>query len=497
MNKTANHMPEPGRLDSLDHVATDVQRPQYLRDDCRAGIVHIGVGAFHRAHQAVYTDDALASAGGDWRILGVSLRSTQVADALNAQNGLYTLIERGPHGPKARIIGSIASVIAGARDRGDMIAALTSRAIKIVSLTVTEKAYGIDRQTSTVELNHPANAHDLRHPRQPRGVLGIICETLRLRRQAGIEAYTVLCCDNLPDNGALLKSATLGFASRVDPELAAWIGEQVAFPATMVDRITPRSTQHTVDTAIQLTRCADAMPVETEPFRQWVIEDSFPLGRPQWEAGGAVFVADVRPYEQMKLRMLNGAHSMLAYAGFVSGRKYVRDVMADKDLCRLVRAYLAAAAATLEPLPNLSFGVYAGELAERFSNPAIAHETYQIAMDGTEKLPQRILSPAAEAHKRGQDIDLFAFAVASWMRYCLGYREDGSHYPLQDPAQQEISTAVQGMDKANKISDALHKIGGLVPDSLVGDPAWRSAVETNLDRILRTGIAGALHKLPI
>ncbi len=432
------------RLDreALDRLPSGVARLGYNPAMHGTGIVHLGCGAFHRAHQAVYTDAALARSGGDWRIAAVSLRSTEIADALNPQEGLYTLIERGGEGVSARVIGSLSRVIAATREPGETLAALVDPATKIVMLTVTEKAYGIDRARGDVDAAHPAVASDLADPRRPTGVLGLITEAMRQRLAAAVAPFTVLCCDNLPDNGALVKAGVLGFARRVDPALAARIEETVAFPSSMVDRITPAVTAATLADAERLTGYRDEAAVETEPFTQWVIEDNFPQGRPDWEAGGALFVSDVAPYEAMKLRMLNGAHSMVAYAGFLAGHEFVRDAMADASLASLVRRHLLAAAATLNELPGIDLETYAGELVARFANPAIAHATYQIAMDGTEKLPQRLVAPALDMLAAGCSARPFAFAIAAWMRYCMGQTEAGVAYALRDPRDAAIVAAV-------------------------------------------------------
>ena len=452
----------------------------------------LGVGAFHRAHQAVYTDDALGVDGGDWRIIGVSLRSTAIADALNPQHGLYTLVQRGGDTVSARVIGSLARVIAATRTPADVIDAMTDPKTRIVSLTVTEKAYGIDRAAGGIDSAHPEIAADLEKPRAPSGVIGLLVETLRLRRVLGVPAYTVLCCDNLPSNGALLRAGVLDFAKRLDPALADWIEADVDFPSTMVDRITPAPTDRTRTDAADLIGCADHAAVETEAFSQWVIEDRFTGGRPTWEAGGALFVDDVAPYEQMKLRILNGAHSMLAYAGYLSGHAYVRDVMADDALAALVKRHMLAAAETLTPLSGIDFADYADSLLTRFRNPAIAHETYQIAMDGTEKLPQRILEPAVHALKHGQDIRPFAFAVAAWMRYGLGRKDDGETYALRDPRETEIAACVEGID-ARDIPAVLNNLPGLFPARLAQNQSWRDAVQSVINEMVQDGVAAAIQ----
>lgn len=485
------------RLDihALAQLPASVARPAYDPAGHAAGIVHIGVGAFHRAHQAAYTDAALAAAGGDWRIDGISLRSTDIADALNGQDGLYTLIERGEEGVRARVIGSIRRVIAAAREPAAALEAMVAPRTRIVSLTVTEKAYGIDRARGAVDTAHPAVRADLAEPAAPRGVLGLLVEGLRLRRERGIAPFTVLCCDNLPDNGGLVRTGVLDFAQRRDPALAAWIDENVTFPATMVDRITPAPTDDTLGEAQRLIGLRDLASVATEPFTQWVIEDRFIAGRPAWEDAGAIFVEDVAPYEAMKLRMLNGTHSMLAYAGFLTGCAHVRDVMADAALARLVRRHLRAAAATLAPLDGIDTSDYAEALARRFANPAIAHETYQIAMDGTEKIPQRILAPAMHAAEHNQDLRPFAFAVAAWMRYCLGRSDSGERYALRDPREQAIGAALEraGEDAAS-IVRALSGLPGVFPEELTANGRWSRLVEALLDDMLKKGVSGAVEE---
>lgn len=478
---------------TLASLPASVARPGYDPVAHGTGIVHIGLGAFHRAHQAVYTDAALAVEGGDWRIDGVSLRSTDIADALNPQDGLYTLIERGTEGVSARVIGSIRRAIAAGRDAEAPLAALAAPETRIVSLTVTEKAYGIDRAKQKVDLKHPAIAADLARPHAPQGALGLLAEGLRLRKERGLQPFTVLCCDNLPGNGALIRAGLVDFTRRINPVVAAWIEDNVAFPSTMVDRITPAPTKATLAEAAGLIGLDDLSAVETEPFTQWVIEDQFPSGRPAWEAGGAIFVKDVAPYEEMKLRMLNGTHSMLAYAGFLSGHKYVRDVMADVALVTLVRRHLAAASATLMPLEGIDTSDYADALAQRFANPAIAHQTYQIAMDGTEKLPQRILAPALHALTRGQDVRPFAFATAAWMRYCLGHLDDGTAYVLRDPRETTIDAALAGAGgEAGEIVRALSGIAEGVPAELMNDTRWTRMVTAILATMLEQGVARAV-----
>tara|TARA_R110001583_G_scaffold195404_1_gene372776 strand:- start:4238 stop:5689 length:1452 start_codon:yes stop_codon:yes gene_type:complete len=448
------------------------------------GIVHIGVGAFHRAHQAVYTQQAMLVAGGDWRIIGVSPRSTDIADQLNAQDGAYCVVVRNPAGDECQTIHAISHVIAAARDGDAVMAALCDPATRIVTLTVTEKAYGINRHAMTIAPDHVGIAHDLADPRHPTGVLGLLTEALRRRRDAGVAPFTCLCCDNLPENGVVLRAGVTDFARHIDPALAGWIEQNVHFPSSMVDRITPASTAHTYETVRAMTGHDDTCAVETEPFSQWVIEDDFPTGRPAWEQAGVLMVDDVRPFEHMKLRMLNGSHSLIAYLGQLAGFKYVRDVMADDDCAKLVHAHMLAAAQTLVPVAALDFASYANDLVARFQNLAIAHETRQIAMDGTEKLPQRLLHPAQDALKDGKDIATYAIAIAFWMAFLhkMVTQENGND--ISDPRQAEIISALSGQTAAQGIYNALSQLPDLFPQALTSSSVWAQAVISRLDCIL-------------
>ncbi|QCO57912.1 mannitol dehydrogenase family protein (plasmid) [Pseudorhodobacter turbinis] len=467
--------------------------PAYDPEAHGIGILHLGLGAFHRAHQAAYTDDALAAEGGDWRILGVSLRSTDIIDALAAQDGLFTLTERADT-DRTRVIAAIGETLAAARDSEAVRAALARPEIRVITLTVTEKAYGIDRAAMDIDPAHPDVDRDLKDPRHANGVLALLVEGLRRRQKAGLPAPAILCCDNLPENGALLRAGVLGFARRIDAGLAEWIAANVAFPSSMVDRITPAATDATADRIKDLFGVTDTAAIECEAFSQWVIEDNFPQGRPAWDAAGALFVQDVAPYERMKLRMLNGAHSLIAYAGFIAGHEFVRDAMQDAPLVALVDRHMKAAAAGLGALGDIDLDAYRHALLARFANRSIAHQTYQIAMDGTEKLPQRIFAPALEA---GTDIDAFAFATAAWMRYCTGIDEQGRPYDLRDPRAAEIHAALKGATTAGAICDALIGLPDLFPKALKENPSFRQACTDRLQIMLARGMTRAIAQEPL
>jgi fructuronate reductase len=474
------------RLTSTSGLATTAKGPAYDRGALKSGILHLGPGAFFRAHFASFTDAAIAAAGGDWGIEVASLRTADVADHLNQQNGLYTMLIRDTAGTTAEVVGSILRAHVATRDPAALLARLEDPSIRVVSLTVTEKAYGLDTATGGLDLNHADIMADLANPHAPRGVVGYLVEGLSRRRAKGIAPFTPLSCDNLPSNGAVLKRLVLDFAGRVDPALRQWIEENVPFPSTMVDRITPASTEATYRDAERLTGRQDLAAIETEPFTQWVIEDDFANGRPQWEKAGALMVENVSAYEKMKLRMLNGAHSLLAYLGYIGGYEFIREVMDDPGLAGIARRHMTAAAATLDPVPGIDLADYADELIARFANKAIAHRTYQIAMDGTQKLPQRLLEPATEALAKGHKAETYAIAVAAWMRYAIGEDRNGERYDLRDPRAAEIASILAKVPRDGAaISKALFGLPGLFPAALISNTAWTADVADKLSVLIR------------
>ncbi len=468
------------RLNAQTHLPPNVLGPGYDRSALRPGIVHIGIGAFHRAHQAVYTDDALSHQFGNWGIVGASLRSTDIVHALTAQDCLHSVITRDRSGDRIRVIGSIAAAVAATEEREKLLSLLADPAIRIVTLTVSEKAYGLDPKTGGLDMAHPAVANDLARPEEPVGAIGFLTEGLARRRALGHSPFTVLCCDNLPGNGHIVRRLVLEMASRRDAALAAWIERHGRFPSSMVDRIVPAVSEETRKRAARLLGAEDELALETEPFSQWVIEDNFVSDRPYWEAGGALFVTNVEPYEKMKLRLLNGSHSLIAYLGQLQGLEYVRDVMAVPDYERLVRRHMQAVLPTLDPVPGIDLEAYMDQLIARFANPAIAHRTAQIAMDGTQKLPQRIFAPAAETIDAGGDGDAFAHVTALWIAFVMRAKT------VDDPRANDLRKAVLGSGEADDVSSAFFAIPGLFPPALSGDHAWRSRVDAHL-RQIRTG----------
>ncbi len=474
------------------------------RQNAGHGIVHLGLGAFHRAHQAPATQDALEAEPGDWLITAVSLRSTALAHGLGAQDGFYTLVERDDAQSRTRLMAPIASTLAERAQPGATQRRMAAVDTRIVSLTVTEKAYGF-ASDGGIDPENPEIRADLARPDRPVGVIGLLVAGLAARRAAGLPPFTVLCCDNLSENGARLRTAVMDFAGRVDPALAGWIGDHVAFPSTMVDRITPIPGPALAAEVARLTGLLDACAVETEAFSQWVIEDRFPQGRPAWEASpGVIFVRDAAPFEKMKLGMLNGSHSLIAWAGQVAGIDSVGAAMTRPEVVRLLRGHMARVAAGLGPLPGIDTAAYADSLLRRFANRAIHHRTAQIAMDGTQKLGPRIFEPAVAALAGGRDPGSFAWITAAWMRHCLGMTDGGAAYDLNDPRADEIAAATARARAAATAEDhaalaraleaELSALSGLLPAELAASPLWRDGVREALAGMLAEGMDESLRK---
>ena len=465
------------RLGKNTSLPSSVEYPSFDPAALKVGIVHIGIGAFHRAHQAIYTDKAIDARYGDWGIAGASLRSVDIVADLKAQDCRYSVVTRGADGDRARIVGSIVDAIAATEERERLLQRLSDNSTRIVTLTVSEKAYGIDPVSGGLDMSHAAIAHDLEHRQEPVGVIGILVEALARRMTLGRDPLTILCCDNLPGNGNIVHRLVAEMAERRDPELAAWIEREIRFPSSMVDRIVPAATDATRLLAASLIGAEDRLALATEPFTQWVIEDDFVAGRPAWEAGGAIFVKDVHAYEKMKLRLLNGSHSLIAYLGQLNGLDYVRDVMAIPVHVERVRRHMEAVLPTLDAVPQIDLASYREELVARFSNPAIAHRTAQIAVDGTQKMPQRIFAPAMERLAAGGDAADFADVVALWLAYVITTEH------LDDPRSSDLKSAAALA--ASGGSAPFFDIAGLFPAPLIRDDTWRMRVDSQLAAALR------------
>ena len=479
---------------SLAHLPEAATRPNYDRAEIASGIVHLGLGAFHRAHQAVYTDAALAQGDRGWGIIGASLRSPTTRDALEPQDGLYTVVVRDGEATAMRVIGSVQRVLVAPNDPAALVALMAEPRIRIVSLTVTEKGYCHDPASGALREDHQDILHDLAAPNRPRSAPGIIVAALARRRQAGVPPFTVLSCDNLPANGRTVKGVLTRFAELVDLDLGRHVRDEVACPSTMVDRIVPATTDADCDLVSHALGMTDAWPVVTEPFSQWVIEDEFPQGRPDWAAAGAELVADVEPYETMKLRLLNGAHSSIAYLGQLAGLETVAEAMAEPRIARFIEGLMDDVSPTLQVPPGADVAAYKRALLARFRNPALHHRTAQIAMDGSQKLPQRLLGSIRDLLAKGASIERPAMGVAAWMRYVAGTDERGGPLDLRDPLAEELRrrTAAAGTEPA-ALAATLLELDAVFGAELPRDPRFAAAVTAALKRLQEAGVAAALR----
>jgi fructuronate reductase len=472
----------PTRLTEASlHVArSGTVLPNYNRDATRFGIVHIGPGAFHRAHQAYYVDTLLHS-DKRWAISALSLKSTGLRDALKEQEGLYTLVELGA-APRARIIGAIRELLVGATDTEAAFARLTSRDTRLVSMTVTEKGYCLDPKNE-LDLGNEDIVHDLANPSRPRSTIGWIVEGLRRRRQAGVPPFTVLSCDNLPENGVVLRRALVTFAAASDADLARWIEAEVVSPRTMVDSITPATHDELRKRATELTGLIDAWPIQREPFTQWVIEDLPAMRDADWQSVGVTLAKDVGIYDRAKLRLVNGPHSTLTYIGLLRGHESVADAMRDEQLARFVELLMVEdLAPSLGNPPGFDLEHYISAVLARFRNPGIRHLLSQIAWDGSKKLPVRIVVTISEALRAGRPVHRLVMPLAAWMRFIARQSKAGVAIVDPDAARlAEIGKACSGDARADV--DRFAACEAVLPPALLAEPRFRRALEAAYDKL--------------
>lgn len=477
--------------DNLPALAARVSVPAYDRSALTPGIVHIGVGNFHRAHQAVYLDWLFAMGEDhDWALVGAGVRAHDAAlrADLEAQDWLTTIVELDPEGLTARICGSMIDY--AEVEPQAVIEALVAPAIRIVSLTVTEGGYFVDAATGGFQSDHPDIRHDIDYPGRPKTVFGILCEALRRRRAADLPPFTVMSCDNLPENGAVTAQATIGLARAADPELADWIEQHVAFPNGMVDCITPATSDRERDMVKHRFGVDDKRPVVCEPFRQWVLEDHFSAGRPALEKVGVEFVDDVAPYELMKLRILNGGHAAIAYPSALLGHHYVHEAMADPD----IRAWLARLERTeimpsVPEIPGIDFDAYFEKVAERFSNPEVGDTVARLCLDGSNRQPKFILPVIRERIAAGKPIAGLALEVALWCRFCAGPDESGRAIEIDDDRADILARqAIAARDRPA----AFLEIDDVFGD-LAGQAAFVEPFGEALENLWRTGIRDTLQ----
>lgn len=427
-------------------LPASVEQPNYDRSALKSRIVHLGFGAFHRAHQGLFTHRVLQQQGGDWGLCEVNLfGGEQLIEALRQQDHLYSVLEKGATSNKAIVIGAVNESLHSSLDGIDaVLEKMAEPQVAIVSLTVTEKGYCMLPGGAGLDLNNPMIKADLANPEQPSTAPGTLVAALRRRHQRGLAPFTVLSCDNIPENGHVVKQAVLGLAQVIDKELAQWITDNVTFPSTMVDRIVPAATGETLAEVANTLGVDDPCGIACEPFIQWVIEDNFVAGHPDWDKAGAELVGNVVPYEEMKLRMLNGSHSFLAYLGYLAGYQHINDCMTDESYRVAAHSLMLKEQAPTLNVTGTDLNHYADRLIERYSNPSLKHRTWQIAMDGTQKLPQRMLDSVRWHLAHGSSFAYLALGIAGWMRYVGAIDDDKQPIEVCDPMIGQLQALCAG-----------------------------------------------------
>ena len=478
-------------LGNLGALPAGIATPKYDRGVLKAGIVHIGLGNFHRAHQAVYLDELFGSGRDhDWAIIGAGVRDADrvVREKLGQQDWLTTVVEREAAGSKARVIGPHVDFI----QPGDVAATLdvlSRPEIRIVSLTITEGGYYISPATQEFDSAHADILFDAKHIDAPKTVFGLIVAGLVRRRAAGIAPFTVMSCDNIPGNGHVCENAVAGLAELVDPELARWIRADVAFPNSMVDRITPATTDRERATLLDKFGLQDNWPVFCEEFRQWVLEDKFPAGRPALEKVGVTFTSDVAPYELMKIRILNGGHAAISYPAALLDIHFVHQAMADPQIAAyLERLTQREIIPVVPPPPGVDLGDYQRLIARRFTNPMIEDTIPRLCFDGSNRQPKFILPTAVDRLKSGATVNGLALVSALWCRYCHGETESGKTIAPNDPNWDRLQTAAK-LARANPAAFlAMKDIFG----EAAGNPVYVAAFSDALSKLWAHGVRATL-----
>ncbi len=478
---------------TLAQRASTAGAPAYERSVLQTGIVHLGLGAFARAHLALYTEATVAAGDARWGLCGVSLRDARVPAVLAAQDQLYSVTEQQGEDTQTRVVGVLRQALHAPSQMAQVLGAIANPQTMLVTLTVTEKGYSRVAATGDLDLNDPAVQHDLAHPPMPRSTLGVLAAGLAMRPARA--PITLLCCDNMAGNGAALKRVLLQFAGQTNPQLARRIEADIAMPNSMVDRIVPAATPESLAFAQQRLALRDEAAVVCEPFTQWVIEDRFSGPRPAWEAAGALLTSDVKPYQEMKLRLLNGTHSAIAYAGQLRGLATVAQAMADPLVGGFVRRLMLQDLRACVHAP-IGFEVagYCAALLQRFENPTLAHRTQQIAMDGTQKVPVRWLPALRESLAQGVQRPLLERALALWLHYAqTASSDDGAALVINDPGVAALKT------RLDCAGDALASAQAALSHAAVfAQEPWPRAFVQRLAgylQTLRSGGAGALLAL--
>jgi mannitol 2-dehydrogenase len=465
----------------------EVATPLYSREGLVAGIVHFGLGGFHRSHQAMVVDTLLASGEArDFAICGIGVlpQDRRMAEVMAAQDHLYTLVLKHADGTReARVIGSIVDYVFAPDDPDAAIERMTGPEVRIVSLTVTEGGYNFDQGTGEFVASDPDVEHDIADPTHPRTFFGLVVEALKRRRDRGLEAFTVMSCDNIQGNGHIAKAMFTAFAELGDPGFAAWMAEHVHFPNSMVDRITPVTTDADREEVVDRFGIADGWPVVAEPYFQWVLEDDFGLGRPPYEQAGVQIVSDVEPYELMKLRLLNISHQAMTYFGYLKGHRYAHEASTDPDIVALLRGFMDdEATPTLKPVPGIDLERYKATLIERFSNPEVRDTLARLCAESSDRIPKWLLPVVRENLRRGGQVRLSAAICASWARYAEGVDEQGEPIAVVDRlAARLVPLAQQQRDDRTVFLRNTALFGDLAQQERFAD-AYVEALDSLIDR---------------
>jgi mannitol 2-dehydrogenase len=481
---------------SLSSLAGSLPVPSYDRSRLRTGIVHLGVGAFHRSHQAMYLDRLLEQGQGqDWAICGVGVLPSdrRMAEVMAAQDCLYTLVVKHADGTlEPRVVGSVVEYLLAPDDPDAVVERMAAETTRIVSLTVTEGGYNTDPVTGRFDATDPGVVHDLQPGVAPATAFGLVTEALVRRRDRGLAPFTVVSCDNIQHNGDVARRSFAAFAALRDPELGAWVEREVPFPNSMVDRITPATTDEDREEVARRFGVEDRWPVVCEPFTQWVLEDRFGLGRPPLEEAGVQVVDDVEPYEMMKLRLLNAGHQALAYLGRLAGYRLVHDAAQDPLFQRLLLGYMThEATPTLRPVPGIDLDAYRRELIARFSNPHIRDTLARLAFDGSERLTKWLLPVVRDNLAAGGEVRRSAAVVAGWARYSEGVDEQGEPIEIADRRRDTLMATArrQREDPLAFVADR-ELFGDLVDDERFTRPYLAA-----LDSLHRRGARVTLEAL--
>jgi mannitol 2-dehydrogenase len=474
-------------------VGQRIAAPAYDRGEIQVGIVHFGVGGFHRSHQAMYLDRLLTREGDrgdaqDWGICGVDLMPADrpKKQAFADQDCLYTLVLKDSDGStEPRVIGSLVRYLFAPDEPDLVLETLADPRTKIVSLTITEGGYNFNQVTGQFDAGNPAVVADLAPAAVPSTVFGFVVAALRRRRDHGTPPFTVMSCDNIPGNGDIARAMFAAFADLKDPELGGWLRAEVSFPNSMVDRITPVTTTDDIEQLRRNFGIRDALPVVCEPFTQWVLQDSFPAGRPRWERCGVQLVEDVTPYELMKLRLLNASHQALAYAGYLAGYRYAHDAAADPVFVEFLLGYMQGEARpTLPEVPGVDLDDYIGTLLQRFANPAIRDTLARLAAASSDRIPKWLVPVIRANLAGGGSVIRSAAIVASWARYDEGIDESGEPIDVVDTLRDELMATARDQLKGDPLAFVRN-------ERLFGDiaahPVFADAYAWALDSFHRDG----------